>query len=356
MPASHSFYFNFLGQACEVELLTDRVEAARPLHRYLELFPAFAGSSQTPPELVVRIHDVSGLTPSLPDTDAIFPAMRKYFSAGYAIQDAALQDRICSPAFVPDEIARQRVREVLDDRNNQGLSLQKDFLVCSDRGTGRIDAFADVSASLNEAWAFHVLNFFKIFFFAAGAVRLHGSGATAGDRALLFLANTGGGKSTMKNFFLGETTDAEPFTDDSILALRSAGGFRLYQDPVEFMRWAYLPEDQLSAHVIPQPRPAIEIAPAIYYLERSEDPTAWERCAADEVFQRVNSEAFFQQGYLTQRFIPQPRSEAYLQDYLKNTRDLLAGCACHLARVRHHDDYRALFEQWRADLGLPGAD
>jgi len=355
MPASHSFSFIFLGKPCRVELHTDNADAATLLHRYQAMFPAFSNAADTSPRFTVRIHDLAARPVTLAADDPVFPAMRSYFDAGYDITNQELVARSCSPEFVPDTTARSQVLAALEKNSQQGLSLQKDFLVCSDRSAGSVDAYADVASSLKEAWAFHVLNFFKIFFFAIGAVRLHGSGATSGERALLLLANTGGGKSTMKDLFLRETPAARPFTDDSIMALRTSAGFSLYQDPVEFMRWCYLPEDALKEHVIPEPRPPISIAPAIYYLDQG-DETSWRICDPEEVFERVNQEAFFQQGFLTQRFIPQPDSATCLEDYFANTRLLLADCRCALAAVKHHDDYGALFAKWRDDLGLGGND
>ncbi len=355
MPASYYFSFIFLDCPCRVELHTNNADAAALFHRYQAMFPAFTDPADTAPRFTVRIHDLAPRPITVAADDPVFAAMRNYFDAGYDITNQELVARICSPEFVPDTAARSQVLAALEKDSQQGLSLQKDFLVCSDRSAGVVDAYADVASSLKEAWAFHVLNFFKIYFFAIGAVRLHGSGATAGERALLLLANTGGGKSTMKDLFLRETPAARPFTDDSIMALRTSAGFSLYQDPVEFMRWCYLPEDALKEHVIPAPRPPISIAPAIYYLQQG-DETSWQTCDPEEVFERVNQEAFFQQGFLTQRFIPQPDSATCLEDYFANTRLLLADCRCALAAVKHHDDYGALFATWRADLGLGGHD
>jgi hypothetical protein len=355
MTSSTSFYFNFLDTPCLVELPADKPEAAVLFQRYQAMFPVFTGTDKVPPRFTVRIHDIGGRPQVVSPDDPVFAAMQEYFAAGYDLSDTELVARICSPEFVPDAHVRNQMLAALENSSQQGLSLQKDFLVLSDRAAGVVDAYADISSSLQEAWAFHVLNFFKIFFFAMGAVRLHGSGATVGDRALLFLANTGGGKSTMKDLFLSETPLAQPFTDDSIMAMRTPEGFCLYQDPVEFMRWCYLPEAALKEHVIPEPRQAMTAAPVIYYLYQGET-TAWSTCAPEDIFRRVNEEAFFQKGFLTQRFIPQPQSSTYLQDYFANTRKLLAECRCLLACVKHHDDYDPLFSNWREDLGIQQAD
>jgi hypothetical protein len=170
---------------------------------------------------------------------------------------------------------------------------------------------------------------------------------------VLLLANTGGGKSTLKNFFLQATPAAVPFTDDSILARRGDNGFSLYQDPVEFLKWCYLPAGELADHVIPAPRVAITVAPTIYYLDKGET-THWRRCEPEEIFQRANQEAFFQRGFLTQRFIPPPGERSALEAYFRNTRALLAQSPCFLLDVRYHDNYQALFAQLRDNLGLGG--
>lgn len=350
-PLSHSFAFSFLDQPCAVELHGADPDAARPFHRYLELFPFFGRADGAAPRFTVRIHDISRAPAELAPGDPIFAAMREHLQSGYTGLNAELVDLVCSPAFVRNRAAREQVQRIIEDGGAGGLSLQKDFLVCSDRAEGVVDAYADVPSSLKEAWPFHVLNFFKIFFFAMGAVRLHGSGAVANDRALLLLANTGGGKSTMKEFFLRDTPDVRPFTDDSIMALRTQQGFSLYQDPVEFMRWVLMPDAALADHVIPEPQAPIIIAPAIDYLVKG-DLTQREACEGEQIFDLVNEEAFFQQGFLTQRFIPQPDGETYLQKYFQNTRDLFAGCSCHVVTVKHHDDYRELFGQWRKELGI----
>lgn len=352
MTTKHCFYFSFLDHDCGVELHGAQDDAATLFHRYQSMFPAFKSANDSTPGLLVRIHDIDARRTTVAPDDPVFPAMREYFEQGYDISNPELVAQICSPRFVPDEATRTRILAALDPASPQGLSLQKDFLVCSDRAAGTVDAFADVASSLKEAWAFHVLNFFKIFFFSARAVRLHGSGATSGERAVLFLANTGGGKSTMKDHFLRLTPNAQPFTDDSIMAVETESGFRLYQDPVEFMRWCYLPEATLEDHVIPEPRSPITAEPVIYYLSKGEN-THWQACDPEDVFERVNQEAFFQQGFLTQRFIPQPDSAAGLERYFTQTRRLLSHAQCRLASVRHHDDYSDLFAQWREDLGLP---
>ena len=351
MTPSELFSFSFLDTACAVELHGGNAAAGALFHRYLEMFPAFAAPANSQRRYTVRIHDLASYPVQLAADDPIFGVMRDYFATGYGLHDGDLVERICSPAFVPDAQIQEKVSSALARPGTQGLSLQKDFLVLSDREAGIVEAFADIGSSLQEAWAFHVLNFFKIFFFHRGAIRLHGSGATTANRALLLLANTGGGKSTMKNFFLRETPAARPFTDDSILAVRDGAEFRLYQDPVEFMRWAYMPAAQLGDHVIPKPRAALTGCPVIYYLDQAER-TDWQDCAAEELFERINQEAFFQRGFLTQRFIPQPHGDRYLAAYFQNSRDFLSGCTCRLAGIRHHDDYSELFAQWRRDLGL----
>jgi hypothetical protein len=352
VPAANSFCFRFADLPCRLDIESDNTAASGFFSRYLAMFPRFAGNPADPPRYTVRIRDVSGQAPVLAASDPVFAGLRRYFAEHFPRLDPELVARTCSPAFVPDEAARDIVAAALDRPGERGISLQKDFLVCSDRAAGLVEAFADVSSSIKEAWAFHALNFYKIFFFATGTVRLHGSGATAGDRCVLLLANTGGGKSTMKDFFLKAVPGPVPFTDDSILAMRGTDGFRLYQDPVEFMRWCYVPEAELPKHVIPEPRVAIRVAPAIYYLSKG-DATTWRACTPEEIFERVNQEAFFQEGFLTQRFIPPPGEKEKLQDYFSNTRALLADCRCYLAEVRHHDDYTALFRQIADDLGLP---
>ena len=352
VQSSHSFSFKFADQPCRLEIVTDEPAASAIFTRYLAMFPHFAGNPALAPRYTVRIRDVSGLAPTLQPPDTVFPALRAYLTEHYPGLDPALLARICSPAFIPDEAARDVVAGALARPAEQGVSLQKDFLVCSDQAAGLVEAFADVRSSMQEAWPFHALNFFKIFFFANDTVRLHGSGATAGNRCVLLLANTGGGKSTVKDLFLKAVPGPAPFTDDSILAVRDADGFRLYQDPVEFMRWCLLPEAALAGHVIPAPRPAIRSAPAIYYLNKG-DETRWHACAPEEIFTRVNQEAFFQKGFLTQRFVPPPGADDCLETYFRNTRALLAGCRCSLAELRYHDDYSALFRQFSQDLGLP---
>jgi hypothetical protein len=355
MPEKHLFAFTFIDLPCRLELVTGNEAALEPLHRFLQMFPQFAADSGQPPRFTVRIHDLAGHRSELAPDDPVFAQMREYFAAAYGLANSELVDRICSPAFVPDAAVRQVVVDALGLPEEKGLSLQKDFLVCSDRSGGLVEAFADVGSSLQEAWPFHVLNFFKIFFFGMGVVRLHGSGATAGQSAILLLANTGGGKSTMKNLFLRNLPAAQAFTDDSILAVRTSEGFRLYQDPVEFVRWCLLPANTLGDHAIPEPRSAITAMPAVYYLNK-DSVTRWHECQPGEVFDRINSEAFFQQGFLTQRFIPQPDSERFLHEYFANSRELLGECRCHLASIRYNDDYDGLFQQWRHDLRLTGHD
>jgi hypothetical protein len=352
VQSSHRFSFNFADQPCRLEIVTDEPAASAIFTRYLAMFPHFAGSPALAPRYTVRIRDVSGLTPTLQPLDTVFPALRAYLTEHYPGLDPALLARICSPAFIPDAAARDVVAGALARPAEQGVSLQKDFLVCSAQAAGLVEAFADVRSSMQEAWPFHALNFFKIFFFANDTVRLHGSGATAGDRCVLLLANTGGGKSTVKDLFLKATRVPVPFTDDSILAVRGPDGFRLYQDPVEFMRWCLMPEAELPRHAIPAPRAAIRTAPAVYYLSKGET-TRWHACEPEEIFTRANQEAFFQRGFLTQRFIPPPGADERLEAYFRNTRALLAGCRCHLAEIRYHDDYGPLFQHFSRDLGLP---
>ncbi len=354
MRSTQAFSFTFADQPCRLEIAADTPAASTIFTRYLTMFPHYAGNPANPPRYTVRIRDVGGQVPTLPPDDPVFATLRTYVEAHYPGLDPAFVARICSPAFIPDGGVRDVVAAALARPAERGVSLQKDFLVCSDQAAGLVEAFADVGKSLQEAWPFHALNFFKIFFFANDTVRLHGSGATAGDRCVLLLANTGGGKTTVKDLFLKVDRRPVPFTDDSILAVRGPDGFRLYQDPVEFMRWCLLPDAELPGHVIPTPRAAIRVAPAIYYLSKG-DTTGWRTCEPEEIFTRVNEEAFFQKGFLTQRFIPPPHSRERLEAYFRNTRDLLAGCRCNLAEVRYHDDYAPLFRQFTRDLGLPEA-
>lgn len=354
MAGIRTFSCTFADQACRLDVESPDPAASSIFARYLAMFPGFAGDPATAPRYTVRIRDIGGLAPVVPANDPVFTTLRTYLDRHYPGVDPSLAARACSPEFVPDARAREVVAAALARPGECGVSVQKDFLVCSDRAAGLVEAFADVKSSMQEAWPFHVLNFFKIFFFAGDTVRLHGSGATAGDRCVLLLANTGGGKSTVKDLFLKAVPGPVPFTDDSILAVRDTGGFCLYQDPVEFMRWCLLPEAALAGHVIPAPRPAIRSTPAIYYLSKG-DATRWRPCEPEEIFHRVNQEAFFQKGFLTQRFIPPPGADDYLETYFLNTRALLAGCRCSLAELRYHDDYSALFRQFSRDLGLPEA-
>lgn len=352
VPSAQAFAFNFANQACQLEIVTDEPTACAIFTRYLTMFPHFAGNPALPPRYTVRIRDVGAQAPTLRPEDPVFANLRTYLVGHYPGLDPGLLARTCSPALIPDEAARAVITNALARPAERGVSLQKDFLVCSDQAAGLVEAFADVRNSMKEAWPFHVLNFFKVFFFANDTVRLHGSGATAGDRCVLLLANTGGGKSTVKDLFLKADHRPVPFTDDSILAVRGADGFSLYQDPVEFMRWCLLPDAELPGHVIPTPRAAIRVAPAIYYLSKG-DTTRWYACDPEEIFTRVNQEAFFQRGFLTQRFVPPPGSGERLETYFRNTRALLAECRCSLAEIRYHDDYGPFFKQLGRDLALP---
>jgi hypothetical protein len=351
MNASHCFNFIFIDQPCRVELLGENPQAAVLLQRYQAMFPHFSGPADQAPDCTVQITDLALRQQTLTDDDSVFGRMREYFSQHYGITEGLLLDQTCSPLRVPDAQARDWVSAALDQPERFGLSLQKDFLVRSERGSGRLEALADVSSSLKEAWAFHVLNFFKVFFFANGAVRLHSSSAIKDERLLLWLANTGGGKSTMKEFFLKDCPEVTPFTDDSIIAMPSASGFGLYQDPVEFMRWAYLPEAELTKHQIPEPRKAVATPASLYYMEKAE-ATHWQDASPNEVLARINQEAFYQKGFLTQRFVPPPGNDQLLERYFSNTLDLLGNCHCHLASIRHNDDYAQLFASWRSDLGI----
>jgi len=353
MPALQRFDFTFLDAPCRLDIESTHAEGAEIFRRYLSMFPAFAGDPARSPVYTVRVRDVGEVEPSVSADNPVFGALRDSLGQHYPGLAAALLDRICSPAFVPDAAALATFRAALDSPSRRGISLQADFLVCSDREGGLVEAFADVGKSLREAWGFHVLNFFKIFFFAAGAVRLHSSGATYGDRCLLLLANTGGGKSTMKNLFLEAVHGPVPFTDDSVMAVPDRDGFRLYQDPVEFLKWCYMPATELPQHVIPQPRSAIRMAPSIYYLSQG-DSTLWRTCTSGEILDRIKEEAFYQRGFLTQRFIPPPNASELLHGYFENTAELLRRCRCHLLEVCHHGDYGPLFEQFRADLNIAG--
>jgi hypothetical protein len=350
MATTHCFNYSFLGNRCRVEIHSEHPEAAAKLQQYDRLFPAFVRTDPALAELTVSVHDIATAGAGAPRAGDI-KRLRDYLEREYAGIRADVLDRVCSERFLGSRRAQALLDAVLADTGNQGISVQQDFLVFSNRSAGRLEAFADVAASLQEAWAFHLLNFFKVFFFAADTIRLHGSGATHGEHALLLLANTGGGKSTMKNFFLTAVTEPEPFTDDSIMVRRTETGFALYQDPVEFLRWCYMPEDQLADQVIPQVREPIHAAPALYYLVKAAT-TAWRAAEPAEILELIKAEAFYQRGFLTQRFVPAPRNDTLLKRYFENTLSFLATARCQVAGIRHNDDYAALFAEFKAQLGV----
>lgn len=350
MTTTHCFEYTFLGSSCRVEIHSEHPQAVTKLARYGQLFPAFVRSDGAAAEFTVCIHDIESDNTAAPRAgDAA--RLTAYLQREYGDIEAHILDSVCSDRFLAAARAQALLDAALAAPESQGISVQKDFLVFSDRNAGRVEAFADIAASVQEAWAFHVLNFFKVFFFAADTIRLHGSGATYGDSALLLLANTGGGKSTMKNFFLTAVSEPEPFTDDSIMVRETASGFALYQDPVEFLRWCYLPEDQLANHVIPEVRTAIHATPALYYLVQAA-ATSWRTADPAEILERIKAEAFYQRGFLTQRFVPPPQADALLERYFDTTLKFLRNARCHVAEVRHNDDYAALFAEFKRQLGV----
>jgi len=348
MSSRHCFNYFFLGQHCRLEINSEHVEATTRFERYAELFPAFVDRSGTPAQLTVVIHDLADHAGREVEP-AVVAQLRQYLQHSYATIAPEVLDAVCTARYLAAPRARELLEATLDNPNERGISVQKDFLVFSRRNAGQLEAFADVTASVQEAWAYHAMNFFKVFFFAQDTVRLHGSGATHGDAALLLLANTGGGKSTMKNLFLNAVPEPAPFTDDSIMARATTQGFELYQDPVEFLRWCYLPEAQRAEQVIPGVRPPLAAQPSLYYLIKA-DTTATRPASAAEILTLIKEEAFYQHGYLTQRFITEPQAEALLQRYFDNTLRFLTHARCHVAEVRHNDDYAELFAEFRRQL------
>lgn len=344
------FRFRFLGRHCGVRIDSPLPAATEIFERYCEDFPFYCAAPGSPVEHTVSITDVGGLAAELGPDDPVFADLRAYFARFYGVSDPAILVDVCTPRFVRTAAQRDLVRQALDQPDRYGLSWQRDFLVFSDLHAAEVHALADVASSVEEAYGYHVLNFFKIFFFRDGAVRFHGSSATHGPRAVVLLANTGGGKTTVKNLFLKAHPGPEPFTDDSILVMPTADGMLMYQDPVEFLKWSYLDRAEHAQHVIPKPREPVATAPTIYYLRKAEQ-TSWQACHGDEIHDLVSQEVFFQQGFLTRRFIPQPQQQRYLDQYYANSRRLLGQCRCHIVDIKHHDDYTELFAEINAALG-----
>jgi hypothetical protein len=353
MPCQE-FVLSFVGGVWALGIHSDNSEASVIFQRFQTDFPAFkAGNLESTESVAGRVDviDCSAITPTLRETDPLFTELRDYLTSNYEIMDPALVDRACSPALVPTAELRDNVAAALSNSDSIGLACQRDCLVISDHRNRQVTALVDVAESVKEYYGYHVLNFFKIFFFRHDGVRLHGSSAVNGNQAVVFLANSQTGKSTLKNFYLQTRPGVATFTDDSIIAVRDVDRYSLYQDPVEFLRWCYMPDREKLQHAIPEPRDPIQELPVVYYLQKGEE-TAWHKCRGRDVFDLVASEAFFQKGFLTQRFIPQPDQDACLEQYFRNSRDFLDAAAVHLLSVKYHDDYSTLFATVDRHLGL----
>lgn len=348
------FALSFVGGTWRLAIHSDNAAASAIFQSFQTDFPAFAAGNPDPPGGLagrVDVIDCSAIAPQLSATDPVFAELRDYLSLNYEIADPAVLDRACSPALVPTAGIRDKVAEALSRQDAIGLACQRDCLVISDHGNREVLALIDVKESLQEHYGYHVLNFFKIFFFRDDGVRLHGSSAVNGDRAVVFLANTQAGKSTLKNFYLQDRPELATFTDDSIIVLRDGDRYALHQDPVEFLKWCYMPDEEKSRHAIPAPRDPLRALPAVFYLQKG-DQTAWHECPGQDVFDLVASEAFFQKGFLTQRFIPQPDQDAWLARYFRNSKDFLDAATCHRLSVKYDDDYGELFAAVDKHLGL----
>ncbi len=348
------FRLSFVGGVWELGVHSDRPEASAIFERLQTDFPAFKAGKPDSTDGVsgrVQVIDCSAIAPTLSDADPVFTELRDYLTSNYTTLDSALVDQACSPALVPTAEIRDKVALALTNRDQIGLACQRDCLVLADHPNRTVTALIDVQESMREYYGYHVLNFFKIFFFRDNGLRLHGSSAANGDRLVIFLANSQTGKSTLKNFYLEGRPGVSTFTDDSIIALRHGDHYSLHQDPVEFLKWCYMPDPEKSQHAIPEPRDPVHELPVVFYLQKAEK-TAWQECRGQEVFDLVASEAFFQKGFLTQRFIPQPDQDAWLEQYFRNSRDFLDAARCNLLSVKYHDDYSTLFATVDRHLGL----